>query len=248
MPRNSRPGGIFGDLDYRWKDTTLSERVQAQNVWDLLYEQEKANILSEEKIKQDNKLIELYHEILDTLSTDSYNDTSIEVLNSKQQICNNINIDYEDIKQFEEILNKGNLKLFNTYYNLKKDVQNLHKEKENALEKIEWKYFFKSDHEGKNVSQLLKQEKQQFLENNEFDLQIKEKENECSKVLLQLQDKILQQHKNLYEFRLTHYNSQIELLFKKLNLPVQSIETKILSNGSIDDFKQYISDIIIKEG
>ena len=51
MPRNARPGGLFGDWDYGWNGTTLNERIQAQNVWDLLAEQERANEINEERLK-----------------------------------------------------------------------------------------------------------------------------------------------------------------------------------------------------
>lgn len=51
MPKNSRPGGIFGNLDYDMKGTTLAERRQMQNTWDLLAEQEKANELEKERIR-----------------------------------------------------------------------------------------------------------------------------------------------------------------------------------------------------
>ena len=31
MPRNQRPGGLFGEFDYGWEGTTLNERIQAQS-------------------------------------------------------------------------------------------------------------------------------------------------------------------------------------------------------------------------
>lgn len=51
MPQNPRPGGLFGDMDYGWKGTTLNERIQAQNVWDLAKAQEDANELKKQEIE-----------------------------------------------------------------------------------------------------------------------------------------------------------------------------------------------------
>ena len=52
---------------------------------------------------------------------------------------------------------------------------------------------------------------------------------------------------NFIEFRKNHYNKEIELLFKKLNLPVFVIDYKdIKQEGTINDYKDYIATEILK--
>lgn len=51
------------------------------------------------------------------------------------------------------------------------------------------------------------------------------------------------------EFRCTHYNKDIELLFRNMNINIGRISTsEIEKNGSIDDYIQYINDALAKEG
>ena len=52
MPRNVRPSGWYYDGNPDYKNTTVAQRRQMQNIWDLLAEQEKANELTQEKIRQ----------------------------------------------------------------------------------------------------------------------------------------------------------------------------------------------------
>ena len=52
MPRNRRPQSyIVSNPDYQ--NTTIEQRRQMQNTWDLLEQQEIANDLAQQKLKQD---------------------------------------------------------------------------------------------------------------------------------------------------------------------------------------------------
>ena len=51
--------------------------------------------------------------------------------------------------------------------------------------------------------------------------------------------------KKFFEFRLNHYNSQIEMLFRKLNIQVQLInKDEVKNKGSIDDYNDFIVQIL----
>ena len=55
MPQNRRPPGQLPNGDPDWDGTTVAERRHAQNTYDLLVEQEKANELAKEKLQQDRE-------------------------------------------------------------------------------------------------------------------------------------------------------------------------------------------------
>lgn len=62
MPQNRRPPGWLPNGDPDWDGTTVAERRQAQNTYDLLVEQEKANELAKEKLQQDRENARLARE------------------------------------------------------------------------------------------------------------------------------------------------------------------------------------------
>lgn len=308
MPRNSRPGGIFGDMDFGWDNTTLNERIQAQNTWDLLNEQEQANKLSRQKLQQDkenNKILnDLVNNLIDTINTknvkeDIRNNGIKEQQNllNKQDMCNKLNIDYQDLVMFVDILDQPNKQILNQinttqnllenktteYNNLKSfnvkdkyNMSNLYRSKnelENKINELENKSFlFKLLNKKYINSQLQKYlSSLQNIENkiNELNKEYnlnknklnKEKQQNLEKIqeeINNLQNKIdslnnkykldrYNKYMNFIEFRKNHYNKEIELLFKKLNLPVFVIDYKdIKQEGTINDYKDYIATEILK--
>ena len=71
MPRNQRPTGLFGEFDYGWEGTTLNERIQAQNIWDLLDAQEKANYYHDVVFAAMNELRAVSDE-METITSSDY--------------------------------------------------------------------------------------------------------------------------------------------------------------------------------
>lgn len=93
MPRNTRPGGITGNLDYGWKETTLNERIQAQNTWDLLKAQEESN-----KIAQQRLNLEMQKEKERKGEQERIIQEKIDKEN--EDLCNVIGLDYYSFKYF----------------------------------------------------------------------------------------------------------------------------------------------------
>lgn len=118
MPKNPRPPGwIVTDPD--WEGTTRAERRNAQNTYDLLVEQEKANNLAQEKLKQDRENAEMQAQATIQATIQAEKDRFLyqALLQQSQQnfeeeqrkirLCDNLGIDYEDIKEFDTYLYLG---------------------------------------------------------------------------------------------------------------------------------------------
>ena len=153
MPRNSRPGGLFGDWQYGWDGTTLNERIQAQNVWDLLAEQERANEINEERLKiEKERLAQQQKEYKDNIQAAKLIDESnkqkiksMEVLRL-MQLCDNLGTDFNDIATFAikyfEFVDINTVQQYDNQINqLNKEIQNiqnsLYTTMDNALEQIQ---------------------------------------------------------------------------------------------------------------
>lgn len=125
MPKNKRPGGLFGDWEYGWQDTTLNERIQAQNQWDLLEAQEEANRIAQQKIDEDKKntekIAEAIREVerkyenqedLEELKSEYYEELEelrLETKNQKKyyKLCSKLDVDYDELEEFYQLLSKG---------------------------------------------------------------------------------------------------------------------------------------------
>lgn len=121
--KNKRPDGLFGDLDYGWKGTTLNERIQAQNLYDVGVAQEEANKLMKEKMEQEKMQSKLKreHELkmqkqnqefeLKKQQMEAENKKNIqkeayenELYLQNRQLCREHNIVYSDLQKFESIV------------------------------------------------------------------------------------------------------------------------------------------------
>lgn len=135
MPNNRRPQGyLVTDIDYQ--GTTIAERRQMQNTWDLLEQQEIANKLTAEKIKQDSINAKLQAEATIQAAKEAVDreyDNKIRLENQKflnelelelirqnhdklmryNQLCDKYNLNYDDIKEITNYLNKRNPKIDN---------------------------------------------------------------------------------------------------------------------------------------
>ena len=109
MPSNRRPQTLFDPI-YKG---TLQEIKDAQNQWDLVEAQEKANKLQEQKMQQDKENAERIANATRQAEEDRYNN-ELELEEIRQQhddekrykkMCDDIGVVYKDIVEFGEWLN-----------------------------------------------------------------------------------------------------------------------------------------------
>lgn len=139
MPKNPRPSGLFGDLDYGWKGTTLNERIQAQNQWDLLEAQEKANELEEEKLAMQEEMLEEERRNADKIADATRkaeedrkkHQLDLEEMHQNydkemryNKLCDDLGLDYEDLCDLELLFNyndKEAKQIFEDFCNFRKE-------------------------------------------------------------------------------------------------------------------------------
>ena len=293
MPRNVRPSGWYYDGNPDYKNTTVAQRRQMQNIWDLLAEQEKANELTQEKIRQqkinNDNLIDAIdrNNLMNKKINDDNNNALKEIENMKLQrlklehfykICENEGIDYDDIELFFQKLQEPDPIIISKINMLNKELENLntkyyHKqytkynEYVNSYNKVLIKLREIED-ELNNVSifsklfnknKIVKLEKKKLSLQNKVDElrniidNYKEEEPNKDSSYINKTIKELSEQNNQYiynkcidflNFRKNHYNKEIELLFKKLN--IAPLDTKeIIKTGSKEDYIKYIRDHII---
>ena len=102
MSRNQRPNGLFGEFDYGWEGTTLNERIQAQNIWDLLDAQEKANQIEQEKL---NLMKEQAYENSLSQEEELQDQVKQDQEDYRRRLCEDLGISYIDFKEFLSIYN-----------------------------------------------------------------------------------------------------------------------------------------------
>lgn len=114
MPQNRRPPGWLPNGDPDWDGTTVAERRQAQNTYDLLVEQEKANELAKEKLQQDRENARLARENAeriaeatreaeeDRLENELYVQQRQHELDKEMRyykLCDELGLNYDDIRK-----------------------------------------------------------------------------------------------------------------------------------------------------
>lgn len=295
MPRNVRPSGWYYDGNPDYKNTTVAERRQMQNTWDLLAEQEKANELTQEKIRQEkinnDNLIDAIdrNNLMNKKINDDNNNALKEIENMKLQrlklehfykICENEGIDYDDIKLFFQKLQEPDPVIMNKINILNKELEDLnakysykqqtkYNEYVNSYNKVLIK-LRETEDDLDNVSiftklfnknKIIKLEKKKsslqnkinelknILDNYEIqESDIDIKYEDINKTIKNLNEQNKQYIYNkcisFLNFRKNHYNKEIELLFKKLN--IAPLDTKeIIKTGSKKDYIEYIRNHII---
>lgn len=161
MPRNRRPQSyIVSNPDYQ--NTTIEQRRQMQNTWDLLEQQEIANDLAQQKLKQDEinskrqaeATIQAAREAADReynnklkLENQKFiNELELELARQNHdrlmrynELCDKYNLNYNDLKNIETYLNKSNADIDNEIETEENDISTL-KQKLNKLENPYTKY------------------------------------------------------------------------------------------------------------
>lgn len=275
MPRNQRPGGLFGEFDYGWEGTTLNERIQAQNIWDLLEAQEKANQIEQEKL---NLMKEQAYE-----NSLSQEEELQDQEDYRRRLCEDLGISYIDFKEFLSIYNidkeeikrqiilesiKEGQKVIDQ---LKENLENLEPNTKKLKRKVER---IKSENTKLSKSIISRSFNRAKIKDNEetiaaIEAQIKKVEDEFKNskdnIKAEIEDKIkkytinineLQDYLNkpndmktlkqdFEEFRKNHYNKDIELLFKRLGIELPKLEVS-QDRGTIEEYKEYFKTKILE--
>jgi len=189
MPKNPRPGGIFGDMDYGWQGTTLNERIQAQNQWDLLAEQEKSNEIAREKLQLEKEKFE-YMKQKDLKQNDEKKNKNIDDF-KYSQLCNLIGIQFYELeallKLFFNIIEYGNIELIKKIEEIQNSndeqdrykLQDLLEENENYKETIYVNFLtFRVNHYNRRMENLFKELKFNIVTENDEDYEFTEGESE----------------------------------------------------------------------
>lgn len=295
MPRNVRPSGWYYDGNPDYKGTTVAERRQMQNTWDLLEQQEIANQIEQEKIEQEKinnaNLINAINNsnLINKQINDNNNKTLKEIEEMKTQrvqlehyykICDDIGIDYEDIRLFLNKLNESNTEINDKINELTLKLDNIKNKKYNN-EQNRYNQYINSynrvliklgdvEDELNNLSIFNKLfNKQKIFKLNQKRNELQKKLNELNKLienyeptlyntkneinginkqindLLDLNKQyISNKYKKFIDFRKNHYNKEMEILFKKLNIGYLYI-SEMIKEGTKQDYIDYIKDNIL---
>lgn len=112
MPSNSRPSLGF---DSRYKDYSLGELADAQNKWDLLNEQEKANKLAEQRLQLEKQALQQQQETERQRQQERKNQEIKEKIEAQQRIIWNkvvndfskIGMEAGDVSSFISMITQG---------------------------------------------------------------------------------------------------------------------------------------------
>lgn len=280
MSRNQRPNGLFGEFDYGWEGTTLNERIQAQNIWDLLDAQEKANQIEQEKL---NLMKEQAYENSLNQKEELQDQVKQDQEDYRRRLCEDLGISYIDFKEFLSIYNidkeeikrqiilesiKEGQKVIDE---LKENLENLEPNTKKLKRKVER---IKSENTKLSKSIISRSLNKAKIKDNEeiiaaIEAQIEKVEDEFKNskdnIKAEIEDKIkkyttnineLQDYLNkpnnmktvkqdFEEFRKNHYNKDIELLFKRLDIELPKLEVS-QDKGTIEEYKEYFKTKILE--
>lgn len=91
------------------------------------------------------------------------------------------------------------------------------------------------------LDELLAQRSEE-LENNEDYIKLAPKYNEASSAL---NEGYRPNQDEFYDFRIKHYNKEMEILLKKLGLNLEKIDKEdIVKEGSVEDYENFIEDVL----
>ena len=136
MPSNMRPGRYIDPIR---KNQSIAEIEDAQNTWDLLNEQEKANKLAQENINIQQQKIEEERENAERIANATkqaekerqMHEKDIEITRQEHEnimrytrLCDDFGVDYDDMCNLELLLNynsdKTN-KMYEDFYNFRRE-------------------------------------------------------------------------------------------------------------------------------
>ena len=235
MPKNIRPYGWFDTGDPDYKDTTVAERRQMQNTWDLLEQQEISNKLKEQELElEKQKLIQkeesderLAQAILDNKTKELQE--AIELQYMKQEhdlymrnlgLCDKLNISYDLLSKFKQYLNQSD------YDNELELLHNEIRDKETYLKTLH------SNSPKDNNTELWSkerelQDKENYVNNITFNFLHPIKTLEYNKRIKELRKEIHELKRETtkkYKQRRNEYNEQIQKINKFIKDKNQKIQ------------------------
>lgn len=194
MPANPRPSALY--INSGWADKSLADLQIAQNQWDLLEAQERANELAEARL---NALLCQQDDDMEEIIVEQHDEE-----NEKYNKCNELGVDYDNIKQLFNIITTGDIHLYQQILDMKMEISNI-------TEKIKHSIFNTRKLEARRIS-------------------LEEQVNEFMKEQVQ---SFKQVNDQFIKFREHHYNEEFEKLFKDIgiNLPeIKPINTGTISD------------------
>lgn len=234
MTINRRPSGWLYNGDPDYKGTTVAERRAIQNQIDIEDQLIKNNKLLEEQIEQDKKLQHVQRAIF----FQQEREADEREREADERKCEKLGLDLDDIEEFMGLMiyqinghgyDEEETKIIMDCFN--SEIKEL--EEQNI--KLENK-FFKTSSTKKKI-----EENNQEIEHKKKLMETVLRWNEEEKEENNRIDKI---NTDFNKFRETHYNKDVELLFKRLGYELDKIECK--QEGKAEDYAEYFKTEILE--
>ena len=232
MAINRRPSGWLYNGDPDYKGTTVAERRAIQNQIDIEDQLIKNNKLLEEQIEQDKKLQRIQRAKL-------LQEEREEEREADEERCEKLGLDLEDIEEFMDltVTITGSRGFSDKEIAEYEDVLNKHiKELEEENIKLENK-FFKTSLTKKKITNNIEQ-----IEHTKETIKTMFKMHESDK---KENDRVDKLNADFNKFRETHYNKDVELLFRRLGYELDKVECK--QEGKVEDYAEYFKTKILED-
>ena len=234
MAINRRPSGWLYNGDPDYKGTTVAERRAIQNQIDIEDQLIKNNKLLEEQIEQDKKL----QQVQRTIALQQMREADAREREADARKCEKLGLDLEDIEEFMDSMvyqinghgydEEETKIIIDTFNKIIKELEEQNIKLKNKFFKTSStkKKIEKNNQEIENKKKLI----DDVLKWN------KEEEEENNRI-----DKI---NTDFNKFRETHYNKDVELLFKSLGYELDKVECK--QEGKAEDYVEYFKTKILE--
>lgn len=234
MAINRRPSGWLYNGDPDYKGTTVAERRAIQNQIDIEDQLIKNNKLLEEQIEQDKKLQHIQRAIF----FQQERDADERERDADERKCEKLGLDLDDIEEFMGLM-VYQINMFGYSEEKTKIMMDSFNSKIKELEEQNIKLknkFFKTSSTKKKI-----EKNNEEIENNKELMECilrwnKEEKEENNRI-----DKI---NTDFNKFRETHYNRDVELLFRRLGYELDKIECK--QEGKAEDYVEYFKTKILE--
>lgn len=234
MAINRRPSGWLYNGDPDYKGTTVAERRAIQNQIDIEDQLIKNNKLLEERIKQDKKLQHVQRAIF----FQQEKEADERKREADERKCEKLGLSLDDIEEFMDSMiyqinghgyDEEETKIIMDCFN--SEIKEL--EEQNIKLKNK---FFKTSSTKKKIeknNQEIENKKKLMEAVLQWNKEEKEENNRIDKI-----------NADFNKFRETHYNKDVELLFKRLGYELDKIECK--QEGKAEDYVEYFKTKILE--
>lgn len=251
MPKNIRPYGWFDTGDPDYKGTTVAERRQMQNTWDLLEQQEISNKLKEQELElEKQKLIQkeesdekLAQVILDNKTKELQQIVELQYMKREHDLymrnlslCDKLNISYNILLKFKQYLDQSD------YDNELELLHNEIRDKETYLRTL-----YNNAPKDNNTELWSKerelQDKENCVNNFIFNLLHPIKTVSYNKKIIELRREIHELRRETtkeYKRRKAEYNEQIQKINKFIKDKNQKIQ-KLVKLQSQQIYEKYMN-------